>query len=121
MPAVLMVDPSRQRYSFGTTPFLRLRHPGPDAAGFCTFDGGCDKRHPFNPIIDCREVAIGRDRLAVNFSFYGPRCLDINIGKRLNKSFRVAEWKTGEPFCDGTDVFIATPIDAPRFVTVPHD
>src|ERR1700756_2942781 len=98
---------------------LGVRHPGPDAAGFCTFDRGCDKRHSFHSIIDCREVAIARDRQAVAFRFDCSCCLDVNIRKSLNKSFRMAEWKAGEPFCDRADVFIATPIDAPRFVTPP--
>jgi sugar phosphate isomerase/epimerase len=71
---------------------LSVHHPGPDAAGFRTLNRSSYKRHPFDTVIDCREVTIGGNRLTSDFSLYSSCRFYIDIGKSLNKSFRMSEW-----------------------------
>ena len=98
--------------------FLDLLHFRPDAAGSCAFDRGRDEGHPFHPIIDRREITIGRDRLAFHFRFDRSCDLEVNVGKSFKKSFRMPGWNASKTFGDITEIFIAAPIGAPRFITI---
>ena len=101
--------------------FLVVHHLGPDGASLRTANCGRHKQHSFHSILHGGKIAIVWNRLAVDLRINCSRSFQIDIGKSLQKTFRMTSGNPSETLCDLANISIAAPINTPRRVGILHD